>query len=96
MNRHWPTLLLLVLTAAIQYPLWLGKGGWLQVRESERALEAQRALNDRLEARNVALEADVKDLKTGFDAIEERARSELGLIKPGEIFVQVPRSERRL
>jgi cell division protein FtsB len=93
MVRHWPSLLLVALIAALQYPLWLGKGGWLQVWEAERALEAQRALNARLEARNVALEADVKDLKTGFDAVEERARIELGLVKPGEVFVQVPRSK---
>jgi cell division protein FtsB len=90
MKRHWPALLLVALIAALQYPLWLGKGGWLQAWEAERALEQQRALNTRLEARNVALEADVKDLQTGFDAVEERARIELGLVKPGEVFVQVP------
>ncbi|WP_019917737.1 cell division protein FtsB [Methyloversatilis discipulorum] len=94
MVRHWPSLLLVALIAALQYPLWLGKGGWLQAWEAERALEAQRELNTRLEARNVALEADVKDLKTGFDAVEERARIELGLVKPGEVFVQVPRSNK--
>lgn len=94
MVRHWPTLLLVTLIAALQYPLWLGKGGWLQAWEAERALDAQRTLNTRLEARNVALEADVKDLKTGFDAVEERARIELGLVKPGEAFVQVPRSSK--
>lgn len=94
MARHWPTLLLVALIAALQYPLWLGKGGWLQAWEAERALQDQRVLNERLEARNVALEADVKDLKTGFDAVEERARIELGLIKPGEVFVQVPRNTR--
>lgn len=94
MVRHWPTLLLVALIAALQYPLWLGKGGWLQAWEAERALEAQRTLNTRLEARNVALEADVKDLKTGYDAVEERARIELGLVKPGEAFVQVPLSSK--
>ncbi|WP_374335192.1 cell division protein FtsB [Methyloversatilis sp.] len=95
MTRHWPSLLLVALIVALQYPLWLGKGGWLQAWEAERALDEQRALNARLEARNAALEADVKDLKTGFDAVEERARSELGLVKPGEVFVQVPRSNTR-
>ena len=74
----------------LQYPLWLGKGGWLQALEAERALDDQRELNTRLEARNAALDADVKDLKTGFDAVEERARAELGLVKPGEVFVQIP------
>ncbi|MDP3874197.1 MAG: cell division protein FtsB [Pseudomonadota bacterium] len=90
MTRHWPALLLVALIAGLQYPLWLGKGGWLQAWEAGRALDAQRDLNTRLEARNAALDADVKDLKTGFDAIEERARTELGLIKPGEVFVQIP------
>ena len=85
---------LLVCLAVVHAELWFGKGGWLQAWEAERALEAQRALNTRLEARNVALEADVKDLKTGFDAVEERARVELGLVKPGEVFVQVPRSNK--
>jgi cell division protein FtsB len=90
MTRHWPALLLVALIAGLQYPLWLGKGGWLQAWEAGQALDAQRDLNTRLEARNAALDADVKDLKTGFDAVEERARAELGLIKPGEVFVQIP------
>jgi cell division protein FtsB len=90
MTRHWPALLLVALIAALQYPLWFDKGGWLQAWEAGRALDAQRELNTRLEARNAALDADVKDLKTGFDAVEERARTELGLIKPGEVFVQIP------
>jgi len=90
MTRHWPALLLVALIVLLQYPLWLGKGGWLQALEAERALDDQRQLNTRLEARNAALDADVKDLKTGFDAVEERARAELGLVKPGEVFVQIP------
>lgn len=90
MTRHWPALLLVALIVLLQYPLWLGKGGWLQALEAERALDDQRELNTRLEARNAALDADVKDLKTGFDAVEERARAELGLVKPGEVFVQIP------
>jgi cell division protein FtsB len=90
-SRHWPLLLLVALIALLQYPLWLGKGGWLQAWEAERALQAQRDLNVRLETRNAALDADVKDLKTGFEAVEERARTELGLVKQGEIFVQIPK-----
>lgn len=86
----WPTLVLIVLLAALQYPLWYGKGGWSHVQEAEQQLRAQRELNARLEARNAGLEAEVRDLKTGYDAIEERARYELGLVKPGEIFVQLP------
>ena len=79
-----------LLIVALQYPMWLGKGGWLQVRELTRQVEAQRRVNEELKARNAALDADVRDLKTGFDAIEERARSELGMIKQDEVFFQLP------
>lgn len=87
---NWPTLVLVVLIALLQYPLWLGKGGWLRVRDYDRQLQAQREVNQKLEQRNAALDAEVRDLKSGLDAIEERARYELGMIKEGEIFVQVP------
>ena len=82
-----------LLIVALQYPMWLGKGGWLQVRELTRQIEAQRKVNEELKARNAALDADVRDLKTGFDAIEERARSELGMIKQDEIFFQLPQEQ---
>jgi cell division protein FtsB len=82
-------LVLVVLIAALQWPLWAGKGGWMRVWELDRQLKAQRETNDRLRARNAALEAEVRDLKTGYDAIEERARSELGMIKQDEVFFQV-------
>ena len=84
------TLALAALIALLQYPLWIGKGGWLRVWEVDRQLQAQREVNYKLEQRNAGLDAEVRDLKTGYDAIEERARFELGLIKPDEIFVQVP------
>lgn len=73
----------------IQYPLWLGKGGLLRVWEMERQLESQRQANDRLQARNSALDAEVRDLKQGLEAIEERARSELGMVRHDEVFFQV-------
>ena len=82
-----------VLTAlilAIQYPLWLGKGGWVRVWDVDRQVEAQGAKNERLEIRNSALAADVRDLKQGTDAIEERARYELGMVKNDEVFFQTP------
>jgi cell division protein FtsB len=75
---------------AIQYPLWLGKGGWLRVWDVDRQVEAQGAKNERLEIRNSALAADVRDLKQGTDAIEERARYELGMVKNDELFFQMP------
>ena len=73
----------------IQYPLWLGKGGLLRVWETERKIMVQRETNSRLQARNAALDAEVKDLKQGLEAVEERARSELGMIRRDEIFFQV-------
>jgi cell division protein FtsB len=85
----WLTLILLALVGAVQYPLWLGKGGWLRVWEVDRQIAAQRDTNAKLKARNDALDAEVRDLKQGLDAIEERARSELGMIKQDEIFFQV-------
>jgi len=87
---RWPTLVLVALIVLLQYPLWLGKGGWLRVWEVDRQLDAQRAENQKLETRNAALDAEVRDLKSGYEAIEERARYELGYIKPDEVFVQVP------
>jgi cell division protein FtsB len=73
----------------LQYPLWLGKGGWLRVWSLERQVQEQKEENSGLRQRNGALDAEVRDLKQGFDAIEERARYELGLIKQDEIFFQV-------
>jgi cell division protein FtsB len=72
-----------------QYPLWLGKGGWLRVWEVERQIRTQREANRQLQARNQSLDAEVRDLKVGLDAIEERARSELGMIRQNEIFFQL-------
>ncbi len=83
------TLGLAVLIALIQYPLWLGKGSWFRVWEVDQQIRAQRQANGQLQIRNDALEAEVRDLKVGLDAIEERARSELGMIKQDEIFFQV-------
>jgi cell division protein FtsB len=80
---------MLLLLIAIQYPLWLGKGGWLKVYEMEKQVELQQAKNSLLALRNAKLAGDVKDLKDGTRAIEERARAEHGLIKEGEYFVQI-------
>ena len=80
---------LAALILLIQYPLWLGKGSWLRVWEVDREIRAQRELNRQLQARNGALDAEVRDLKVGLDAIEERARSELGMVKQNEIFFQI-------
>lgn len=79
---------LLIGLALIQYPLWWGKGGWLRVWEMQRQIGAQNDLNAGLRLRNAALEAEVRDLQAGTDAIEERARQELGLVSEDELFVQ--------
>jgi cell division protein FtsB len=86
---RWLALTFVALIAALQYPMWLGKGGWLQVRETGRQLALQREANAKLKQRNDALDADVRDLKTGSEAIEERARSELGMIRSDEVFFQL-------
>ena len=69
--------------------MWLGKGGWLRVWEVDRQLDAQRARSEQVQVRNQALEAEVRDLKQGLDALEERARYELGMTKSEEVFFQI-------
>lgn len=83
------TFVLVALIALIQYPLWLGKGSWLRVWEVGQQTEAQRAVNQKLQVRNGAVDADVRDLKQGVEAVEERARGELGMVKQDEIFFQL-------
>lgn len=83
------TLILVILIAALQYPLWLGKGSWLRVWDLSRQIEKQEDANAKLKARNDSLDAEVRDLKQGYAAIEERARSELGMVKQDEVFYQV-------
>jgi len=70
----------------IQYPLWFGKGGWLEVRKYQGKLEGQLEINESLNKRNDQIKAEVIDLKTGLDEIEGSARSDLGMIKDGEVF----------
>jgi len=83
------------LIVVLQYPLWFGKGGWLRVRDLDRQVASQQAVNAGLKARNDALDAEVRDLKQGLDAIEERARIELGMIRKDEVFYQVVTPSRR-
>jgi cell division protein FtsB len=82
-------LILLALCCLIQYPLWWGPGGWYRVWDLQRKVAQQKELNDNLRARNAALDAEVQDLKTGTGAIEDRARSELGMMRDGEVYVQI-------
>jgi cell division protein FtsB len=83
------TLILVVLLLLLQYPMWLGKGSWLKVWDLNRQVEQQQQVNQQTRARNALLDAEVRDLKQGTAAIEERARSELGMIKRDEVFYQI-------
>jgi cell division protein FtsB len=83
------TLILIVLLLLLQYPLWIGKGSWLKVWDLNRQLEVQQRANVQTQTRNAQLDAEVRDLKQGTEAIEERARSELGMIKRNEVFYQI-------
>ena len=87
---RWLTVGLIALIGLLQYPLWLGKGGWLKVWEYDRQLQQQKDVTRKLEIRNAGLDAEVRDLKQGYDAIEERARFELGMVRQDETFVQIP------
>jgi len=86
---RWLTLFLVLLIALLQYPLWLGKGSWLRVWDLSRQIDKQKEANAVLKARNDGLDAEVRDLKQGYTAIEERARAELGMVKQDEMFYQV-------
>lgn len=77
------------LLVVLQYPLWFGSGGVLALWRLNREIAAQQSDNLRLKERNAGLAAEVSDLKQGYEAIEERARSELGMIKKGETFYQI-------
>lgn len=77
------------LLLVLQYPLWFGDGGIIALWQLKREIVAQKAENERLKERNRALEAEVLDLKQGLEAVEERARAELGMVKKGERFYQI-------
>jgi cell division protein FtsB len=80
---------LFLATVALQWPLWVGKGGVYAVRGMERELAEHTASNATFLARNEALENEVRDLKSGMQSVEEYARNDLGMVKEGEIFFQV-------
>ncbi len=86
---RWVPLILAVLILLLQYPLWFGKGGWFRVWELSQEVKEQKQSNQQAQMRNAVMDAEVRDLKQGSDAIEERARSELGMIKRGEVLFLV-------
>jgi cell division protein FtsB len=83
------TLILVALIALVQVELWFGKGGMLRVQGLRAQLASQQADNAAAQARNDRLAAEVRDLQEGLEMVEEKARAELGMLKPDEIFVQV-------
>ncbi len=86
---RWATLVLAALLVVVQGDLWLGKGNWLYVAGLHKDLDAQLAANQEARARNSRLAAEVSDLKEGLEMVEEKARAELGMVRPDEILVQV-------
>jgi cell division protein FtsB len=83
------TLILFVVLILLQFKLWLGEGGYTEVKRLQLRVDAQRQQNDEMLQRNAQLQAEVEDLRDRLDAVEERARNELGLIKQDEKFYQV-------
>ena len=86
---RWLTPLLIALIVLLQYPLWFGEGGFLRLWELGGEVAGQQELNGKLRVRNETISAEVRDLKEARDAIEERARGELGMIRSDEVFVRV-------
>ena len=81
------------LLIAIQYPLFFGKGSWKTVSEYEIELKKQQELTQKLQIRNDGLDAEVNDLKHGYSAIEELARTDLNMVKQNEVFIALPHME---
>ncbi len=91
---RWITFVLAALFVLVQGELWFGKVGMPHMIELQRKLAAQKATNDTARHRNEQLTAEVNDLKDGLEMVEEKARGELGMIKPDEIFVQLSQAKR--
>ena len=91
---RWITLALVALLALVQAELWFGKGGVTRMVELQRKLDAQKSTNEQAKRRNEQLAAEVSDLKEGLEMVEEKARFELGMIKPDEIYVQLSPARR--
>jgi cell division protein FtsB len=86
---RWLGAVLLLVLLVLQYRLWVGDGSLAEVRALREEIDTQKKELEQLSTRNQTLEAEVLDLREGLDALEERARSELGMIKEGEMFLQV-------
>ena len=89
MSLRWSTAALLALLTLVQAQLWFGNGGKPHAMNLELQLARQQATNDAARTRNLRLQAEVRDLREGLEMVEEKARSELGMVKPDEILVQI-------
>ncbi|GLR72557.1 cell division protein FtsB [Agaribacter marinus] len=89
MKHKWIALVLVVLLAMLQYRLWFGKNSIAEYKNMQSQISLMEAQNSRLKQRNQLLRADIEDLKSGLESMEERARNELGLIKQGETFYRI-------
>ena len=87
---RFPAVIFLVLILALQYPLWLGKGGMFRLHQLQSQLNVQKGLNDAQKQRNIAMEAEVRDLASPSDALEERARADLGMVRQSETWYRYP------
>ena len=87
--RYTVPVILALLLGMLQYQIWTGRGSVQQVSNMRQALEKQQASNAQLEAEVARLQSEINDLKDGFETVEEKARYELGMVKPNEIFVQI-------
>ena len=93
MGNRFVLVILVALLGAFHAQLWMGRGSIPNVRDMQRRLDEQLAKNIRAQVGNDQLAAEVRDLKEGLEMVEEKARSELGMVKPNEIFVQVTPSK---
>ncbi|MGH8460961.1 MAG: cell division protein FtsB [Stenotrophobium sp.] len=89
MMQRLTLIVLIVLLAALQWRLWVADGGITQTHQLQRQVDRQQAENEKLKVRNAALDAEVADLNSGVQAIEARARTSMGMIRPGETFYLV-------
>jgi len=87
-NSRIIPVILLALLAALHAQLWLGRGSVPRVNEMQRQIDVQKAANEQVRHTNERLASEVSDLKEGLDMVEEKARSELGMVKPNEVYVQ--------
>lgn len=80
---------LALLFVVLQYQLWFGDGGLISMQALNKSIQTQTTVNDKLAERNRAITADIRDLQNGKQATEERARSQLGMVKQGEVYYQI-------